>query len=211
MPGIHPITHVEIICGPMFAGKTSEGITRGFTFAEINGGKCLVLSHLKDVRPEITGESGVSSHSKLVANLPIDGFHHEATDCLLSTLDTMLDCDFFTISKIVSIILDEAQFFNPVDVEKFVRLVHRLKLARHLYVCGLDGDLNQKAFNDWISRILPLSDNIRKLSAYCMHRGDAPDGGFCNADAKFTKRRLDAPDGDIGGSERWTAVCRSHL
>lgn len=196
-------TTVEIICGPMFAGKTSMCVSKGATIADVNKGKCMFLAHSSDCRPEITNDLGVSTHS-CIKLLP-ENFIVIKTSRLMDTFET---CDIEDSCPVVSVVIDEAQFFDPEDLEAFVRLVVSLRLMSHVFIGGLDGTGSQGMFTDWVSRVLPVCTSIVKLSAVCVAPTEG--GEMCGGVALFTKRVKGAPEGDVGGAERWMAVCKEH-
>ncbi len=205
------MTTVEIVTGPMFAGKTSEGIRRGATLADVYKGKCLFLTHCLDDRPDITCKLGISSHSAVNSSLPKDKFTVIKTNNLVRTIQIFNATEKEERENIMSIIVDEAQFFDPEDIQQFVNLVVRNHLVRHLCICGLDGTGDQKPFTDWISRVTPMAERIVKIAAICMSRIDEG-GNVCGKDAYFTIRKCNnAFAGDIGGAERWIAVCKAHM
>ena len=69
-------------------------------------------------------------------------------------------------------------------------------------MCGLDGDSNQAKFGH-ITDLIPLCDKVKKLKSVC---------NLCGNKAIFTKQKLSNADTsnqiDIGGSEKYIAVCR---
>jgi thymidine kinase len=72
---------VELIIGPMFAGKTTELINRVASM-ELASQRCLVLKYSRDVR---YSQSAVATHNMRL---------HEAVpcDCLLPNLPKALKC-----------------------------------------------------------------------------------------------------------------------
>jgi thymidine kinase len=104
------------------------------------------------------------------------------------------------IKQYDSFFIDEGQFFPDLYtiVKKLVD-IHR----KHVVVSGLDGDSNRNMFGD-IIKLIPISDSVDKLSAYC---------NKCNNGtiAPFTKK-INGSDNliEIGGSDKYIPVCRGH-
>ena len=63
-------------------------------------------------------------------------------------------------------------------------------------VAGLDRESSGKTFGP-MGELLAQADVVHKLNAYCR----------CGFRAHQTRRKLDAPEGMIGGSERYESVC----
>ena len=96
--------------------------------------------------------------------------------------------------------IDEGQFFPDV-VERCERWA---ATGKTVIVAALDSTFQRKPFND-ILGLVPLAENVTKLSAVCAH---------CRGDASFTKR-LRAGDEEqrgelrIGGADMYVATCRA--
>jgi thymidine kinase len=75
---------------------------------------------------------------------------------------------------------------------------------KHVVIAGLDGDSNRNKFGDLIS-LIPISDTVDKLSAYCNKCNDGTYG-------PFTKKLNDSNNNviEIGGKDLYIPVCRNH-
>jgi thymidine kinase len=141
------VGRVELIIGPMFAGKTTE-LLRRIERAELAGRRCVVMKSNRDTR---YSEESVVTH---------DLQTHVAIPCdhLMNHFDRCLESD--------TIGVDEGQFFP--DIVQFVEgLCVR---GKTVIVAGLDGDFRRKPFGrilDLISR----SESLTKLSAVCTITG----------------------------------------
>lgn len=136
-------THLSIIIGPMFSGKSSELIRR-VKRAKIGKKKVLVLKPIIDTRYSV---SRIESHDGL------------AIDCINSELSL----NIFSINENYDLIaIDEAQFFK--GLYNFVK--KQLNLKKEIIVAGLDGDYRRKKFGE-ILDLIPLSNEVIKLSAIC--------------------------------------------
>ncbi len=174
---------LELIIGNMFSGKTTELIRRINREKSIKK-KILLINHSSDTR---YSTDSIVSHDFI------------KVECLSTA--NLLDIETKTLKMYDSVFIDEGQFFP--DLFDFVEhLVDGMK--KHVVVSGLDGDCNRNPFGD-ILRLIPISDSVDKLTAYCSMCKD----GTC---APFTKKLTDdnEPIIDIGGGDKYTSLCRKH-
>jgi thymidine kinase len=175
---------LELILGPMFAGKTSalQSIIRRH---EALGIKCAVYKPVTDTR---YGEDFyIYSHDKTkVAALPI------------TYLTQQQRHEPYTISKLI--VIEEGQFFD--DLYDFVlKAVERD--GKHVVVGGLDGDCFRKPFGQ-ILQLIPLADRVTKLNSLCKGCGDGTIGLFT---FRTTKSKEIV---EVGGSDSYMPLCRKH-
>ena len=105
------------------------------------------------------------------------------------------------IQQYDSFFIDEGQFFtdlyntvlNLVDVHK-----------KHVIVSGLDGDCFRNPFGD-IIKLIPISDTVDKLTAYCKKCNNGTIGPF----SKKLNNNVNVVI-DIGGNDKYIPVCRHH-
>lgn len=176
---------VEVICGPMFAGKTDELIRklRKMEYADIE----YVI-----FKPKIdTRQKNIQSRNNL---------SREAIE-IVSAFDIL---DFLMTSKKTFdvIAIDECQFFNS-DLVAVCDL-----LAKHGYVvivAGLDRDFKGEPFGP-IPNLLTNADYVTKLTAICDQ---------CGAEASLTQRLINgepasyySPSIQVGDAESYRARCR---
>ena len=173
---------LELIMGNMFSGKSTELIRRINKTKSINK-KIMVINHASDTRNKM---NVVCTHDNNKINcIKLNSFANFNTDL---------------ISQFDSYFIDEAQFFpdlytfvvNLVDVHK-----------KHVVVAGLDGDTCRNNFGD-LHKLISVCDTVDKLCAYCTR---------CNNGtlAPFTKKKENnSLLIDIGGSDKYIAVCRYH-
>lgn len=171
---------IEVICGPMFSGKTEELIRR-VKRAQIAKQRLQIFKPAIDVRYD---ETKVVSHSsQTVSSEPVE----KAVDILLNLKDT---------TRIVAI--DEVQFFDQ-DIVKVVR-----KLADRGYrvICaGLDLDYRGVPFGP-MPMLLALADNVQKIQAICTVCGAPATRSQRLTDATATVL--------LGETDAYEARCRSH-
>src|SRR5918997_5297143 len=98
---------LEVIAGPMFAGKTEE-LVRRVRRAQIAGRAALVVSHELDVR---SGPGRVASHSGLEAES--------------YTVGSAAEIPGLVEPSTVLVAVDEAQFFGGALVDVAVELADR--------------------------------------------------------------------------------------
>lgn len=144
-----PVGRIELILGPMFAGKTTELIRR-IRRAELGWKKCIIIKYSKD--PEINPKKLIKTH---------DMEEYLAIPCndLQSMLCECLEYDVIGI--------DEAQFF-PNITEFTDKLAF---IGKTVIVAGLDGTFQRKPFGK-ILNLIPHAETIVKLSAICKSSGD---------------------------------------
>lgn len=179
---------IDVIIGPMFAGKTSELLHR-VNQAHDNGLRVMLLKSEKDSRyssKHIVTHNGESKGCFSVRNL---------ADVKTRYSKEYAECHVVAI--------DEAQFFK--DLVDFCQMAAD-KDDKHVVIAGLDGDFLRKRFGQVVD-LLPIADSVKKLSAKCH---------FCAKNgtsypAIFSLRITAIEDQEhIGGAEAYVAACRKH-
>jgi len=174
---------IEVVCGPMFSGKTEELIRR-VKRAQIAKQKVQIFKPTVDDRYH---KSDIVSHSsQAIQAVPV-----------LSSLD-ILD-SVFDSTRVVAI--DEVQFFDD-DIIKVVA-----KLARRgvrVICAGLDQDYKGKPFGP-IPHLLAIADSVNKVHAICTVCGAPATKTYRKSDCENTKQLL------VGESDLYEARCRSHI
>jgi len=176
---------LELIIGPMFAGKSTEAVVRILDLKERGIPHC-VFTSCHDTRYDSCGQS-ICSHSGL--RLPALG---------VTELSSILALP--QVSDASHIIIEEAQFF-PELYTVVMELVEGK--GKHVLVFGLDGDSERRPFGK-ILDLIPLADRYTKLRAECRLCGDG-------TAALFTKR-ISGGTGQVcvGGEDTYKPVCRKH-
>lgn len=187
---------VEVVCGPMFAGKTEE-LLRRVRRAEVAGRRVEVVGHVLDTR---RGTGTVSSHSGLA--IPSRTARDAADLARLVHDGGPLDL----------VAVDEAHFFGPDLVDVVQRLADD---GLVVVVAGLDVTFDARPFEP-LPTLAALAERVDKLTAVC---------AVCGEDAAFHVRvapeATAAGDGPrdplvpvaahVGGAESYEARCRAHL
>ena len=177
---------LEVIIGPMFAGKSSAILQRVKREQSI-GTKTLIVTSCLDTR-YTEDVNLVKTHDSQVFSA-----------VALSSMRDILELKEFKEASLV--VIEEAQFFEGLYSIVKVAVEY---CKKHVIVVGLDGDSERRPFGE-ILQLIPLCDKVTKLTALCK---------MCSPvkrDALFTKC-IGAKDGQVcvGGNEKYEAVCREH-
>lgn len=139
---------IELVVGPMFAGKTTEMLRR-VDRAELAHKRVVVMKYSHDTR---YSEDQVSTHDRKM---------RLAVPCNTLMPHKALCMQYEVIG------IDEGQFFP--DVVEFSE-----ELANHgktVIVAGLDGDFRRKPFGR-VLELIAKSEFVTKLSAICTETGN---------------------------------------
>ena len=94
-----------------------------------------------------------------------------------------------------TIILDECHFY-PL---RFAYRVQTMKEEGYNLICsGIHIDCDGKAVMPTMDKLMQFADNVEILTAECVRCGEV---------VHYTKRRKDAPEGSVGGAERYVNLC----
>jgi len=142
---------IEIIVGPMFAGKTTEMLRR-IDRAELARRRCLVIKHARDCR---YSDDKVSTHDYIM---------HDAFAC------SELMPNFHLTFQYDVIGVDEGQFFP--DIVQFAEKL--ANIGKTVIVAALDGTFQRKPFGR-VLELISKCESITKITAVCRETGnDAP-------------------------------------
>jgi thymidine kinase len=183
-----PHGRLEVIAGPMFAGKTEE-LLRRVRRAAIAGRKVVVLSHALDTR---NGGSRIASHAGLDAP--------SRTAASAAEIPDLVDDGTHIVA------IDEAHFFGPDLVAVVGDLASR---GLVVIVAGLDVTFEGQPFEP-LPSLMALAERVDKLTAICtvcgsdatFHERMAPSTGA--SDVKLVTE-------NVGGLETYQARCRRHF
>ncbi|MEG3616709.1 thymidine kinase [Isoptericola haloaureus] len=179
---------LEVIGGPMFAGKTTE-LVRRVDRARIAGREVLVVSHALDDRHgpgRIASHTGLAVASRAVTRAAeIPGHLQPGT---------------------VLVAVDEAQFLGPELVDVVTGLADD---GLDVVVAGLTVTFDGRPFEP-LPSLMALAESVTRLTAVCTVCGrDAAyhvrlEGAVAGGDALTTVA------GYVGGAETYQARCRAH-
>lgn len=173
-----PEGRIELIIGPMFAGKTTELMRR--VKREIHARRlCFVIKYCQDSR---YSKDHVASHDKVTLRA-------KASVSKLSEVG-----DEWKFHEVIAV--DEGQFFP--DIVDFCRVAS--DAGKTVIVSALDGDFLRKPFGH-VCELVPLCESVTKLTAVCMmcHTKEA---SFTRRTVVSDAHVL------IGGADMYIATCR---
>ena len=177
---------IEVICGPMFAGKSEELIRRV---------KTLSYAHQKIIafKPAIDNrydKSAIASH---------DGEKYQAF--AIKSAEDILP---LVESDVQVVAIDEVQFFKDSIVSICESLADR---GVRVIVAGLDTDFRGEPFGV-MPLLLARAEFVTKLSAACTVCGCAATRTQRHEDGK--PANYDDPIILVGAKESYEARCRKH-
>jgi thymidine kinase len=176
---------IELIIGPMFSGKSSELFRR--------------LRNLRYAKKTVKlfKYSGDTRYNK--DNRNELAHSHDGVTMPAEPVDTLAHVNLDEEADVIGI--DEGQFIDGLEsVSKYFASIGKIVI-----IAGLDSDYRKRPF-ERITRLVAQAERVTKLQAVCMS---------CYAPASFSKRiSPPASDGedvveDIGGADKYIAVCRS--
>lgn len=173
---------IEVVCGPMFSGKTEELIRR-VRRAQIARQKIQIFKPAIDNRYH---ESDVVSHNSLsIEAVPVK----TAIEILYRVYDS---------TRVVAI--DEVQFFDPLILKVVSKLARR---GLRVICAGLDQDYKGQPFGP-MAELLAMADSVDKVQAVCTVCG-SPATKTCRISKEITDQVL------VGEADIYEARCRSHF
>lgn len=189
MPTIEPAIsgRVEVICGPMFAGKTEELIRR-VRRAAIARRPVQVFTHAADSRSRA---ETISSHTGLeFPSVPVA---------------TASDIAARTGAETQLVGIDEAQFFGPDLIPVAAELAAR---GIDVVIAGLDVTFTGEPFEP-LPSLMALAERVDKLTAVCTVCG--ADAIYHQRVVRASFNPLEVSPEHIGGLEKYEARCRVHF
>jgi thymidine kinase len=182
MPGV-----IEVIAGPMFAGKTEELIRR-VRRAAIARRPIQVFTHAADTRNR---SDAISSHTGL--QFPSYAIASAAE------LESLVRAD----TEIVAV--DEAQFFGPDLIPTAERLALR---GVDVLIAALDVTFTGEPFEP-VPALMALAERVDKLTAVCAACGE--DAVYHQRIAASSHGAHEVAAEHIGGLDKYEARCRRHF
>ncbi|MDD5718596.1 MAG: thymidine kinase [Candidatus Krumholzibacteria bacterium] len=172
---------IEVICGPMFSGK-SEELIRRLRRAEIARQRVQIFKHVIDARYD---SDNIVSHS--CQSLPSVAVSAAAD--ILARIDDRTEL----------VAIDEAQFFDAELVAVCDRLANQ---GKRIIVAGLDLDYRGVPFGP-MPHLICRAEYVTKQLAICMVCGDP--AGFTQ---RLTPSRDQI---QVGATGMYEARCRHHF
>jgi thymidine kinase len=181
---------LEILLGPMFAGKSSALQTRVRRHRAL-GWPVMVITHSMDKR---------YGDDPQIVNHDLQRLPAVATNMLLP----LQSHPEYATAKLV--VVEEAQFF-PDLVPFILKAVD--EDGKNALVVGLDGDAERKPFGH-VLELVPYADRVEKLTAFCHLCADGTPAIFTHAHKGDAAEA--AADGKpcVGAADKYTPMCRKH-
>ncbi|MFK5884163.1 MAG: thymidine kinase [Candidatus Izemoplasma sp.] len=176
---------IEVVCGPMFAGKTEELLRRvkRLEYAKKN---IVVFKPSMDDR---YSDSEVVSHN-----------NNRTKSVSIAKAKQILD---FVDSETDVVAIDEVQF---LDAEAVAIIEYLASRGVRVIVSGLDKDFRGEPFS-FMPKLLAIAEYVTKLTAICVKCG-APATRTQRIVNEKPAKYLD-PIVMVGASESYEARCRS--
>ncbi len=172
---------IEVICGPMFSGKSEELIKR-IRRAQIARRRVQIFKHGIDARYDATS---IVSHSQ--QSLP--GIAVTDVNDIIELVDDRTEL----------VAIDEGQFFSPDIVDVVNKLGNQ---GKRVIVAGLDLDYKGVPFGP-MPQLMCTAEYVSKQLAICMTCGDP--ANFTQRLTHSTDQIV------VGASETYEARCRRHF
>lgn len=181
---------VSFYYGAMGAAKTAMALIRKYNFEE-RGMKVLLLKPSIDTREDeeiVKSRVGLSAPSESVESL----LQHNA----VSMRERLADVD--------CIIVDEAQFLTHTQVVSLAEIADNEEIAVYCY--GLRTDFQGKLF-EGSAALMASADTISEIETTCWC------GYKATHNARFNEFGivLTGKQVEIGGNDRYIALCRKHF
>lgn len=177
---------LEIICGPMFSGKSEELIKR-LRRAKVAQKQIATFKHSFDT--ERTNTEQITSHNGNI----IDAI----------SISNSQDIFKYVTPATQVVGIDEIQFFSKDIISVVMEL---LNAKKHVILAGLNLDFRSIPFAP-MPTLIAIADEIVKLTAVC---------NDCGNDAYFSQRMIngtpapfDSPVVLVGAREQYEARCRN--
>jgi thymidine kinase len=181
---------LELVVGPMFAGKSSALLTIVRRHRAL-GWSVFVITHAMDTR--YSTEPHIVNHDR-------ECIPATATDKLTPLLETSA----YQEARLV--VVEEAQFF-PDLVAFILQAVDRD--GKHAVVVGLDGDAERRPFGQVLD-LVPYADRFTKLTAFCHLCADGTPAIFTHAHREDAAVSTAEGKPCVGAADKYTPMCRKH-
>jgi thymidine kinase len=178
---------IEVVCGPMFAGKTEE-LLRRVRRAVIAGRRVVVVGHALDTKH---GGARLASHV---------GIEHPSV-----TAASVAELERAVLPGTEIVAIDEAQFFGPELVPLASTLAAR---GLTVIIAGLDVTFDGRPFEP-LPSLMALAERVDKLTAICSVCGEDAVFHVRVAPSRSTSAEVIAEH--VGGTELYQARCRRHV
>lgn len=176
----------------MNAGKSTVLLQSSYNYQE-RGMRTLLFAPALDTR---AGYGRIQSRIGLAS----DAHPIRAADNLFAAVR-----DAHAAQPVACVLVDEAQFLAPAQVDQLAEVVDRLDLPVLCY--GLRTDFQARLFPG-SAALLALADNLIELKTICHCGRKATMNLRVTEDGRAVKEGAQV---EIGGNDRYVAVCRRHF
>jgi len=185
---------LEIIMGTMFSGKTSYLLNKIALFVELNL-KVLYINIDFDDRSELE----FSTHNPIFNNVDFKNKNKMNENLTMSKVRDFSNIAFESYDIVM---IDEAHFFD--DIIKFTKKL--LDNKKHVIIATLIADYKGNKFGKVLD-LIPICDEVVRLESYCIECSKQKKINKAIYSKRITKNKESI---DIGGSDKYVAVCREH-
>jgi len=185
---------LEIIMGTMFSGKTSYLLNKIALFVELNL-KVLYINIDFDDRSELE----FSTHNPIFNNVDFKNKNKMNENLTMSKVRDFSNIAFESYDIVM---IDEAHFFD--DIIKFTKKL--LDNKKHVIIATLIADYKGNKFGKVLD-LIPICDEVVRLESYCIECSKQKKINKAIYSKRITKNKESI---DIGGSDKYIAVCREH-
>lgn len=181
---------LELLLGPMFAGKSSALLSIVRRHRAL-GWSVMVITHAMDRR--YGDDPQIVNHDQ--QRIPAT-----AVDKLVPLMET----DEYISARLV--VVEEAQFF--ADLVPFVQKAVDVD-GKHVVVVGLDGDSERRPFGRVLD-LVPFADRISKLTSFCRLCSDGTPAIFTHAYKEDARSSTAEGKACVGAGDKYMPMCRKH-
>ena len=196
----HHDGYLEIILGTMFSGKTSYLLHKISVMTELNL-KVLYININFDDR----SNDNYSTHNPFLNSLDYKNKEKILQNLTMIKINNLMKINNELIENIDIVMIDESQFFS--DLIEFTNIL--LEKKKNVFIASLIADFTGGKFGLALD-LIPICDSVIKLNSYCSE---------CVKNKQYNKAIYSKKNEDnfnkqnkidIGGSDKYTAVCRFH-
>lgn len=175
---------LDIIIGPMFAGKSTELIKR-IRKLNVLDKKYISIKPIIDNR---YAEDKIVSHN------------NDRINCYcFDTIEDFINNNNYNVNTLNTVFIEEGQFFPDLK-EGVLRLIEDFDC--NVVIVGLDGDSNRNKFGQ-ILDLIPYCDSCTKITALCKRCNDGTPAIFSHRNNSNTNQI------EVGAAV-YEALCRKH-
>jgi thymidine kinase len=195
-------SYLKVIIGPMFSSKSSTLLSEINRYKYVTD-KILVINSVLDKQ----------RHSDMEINaqgLGVMKTHDSKTfpAIMVENLSELKSNKFFNSKYDYAdiIVIDEGQFYK--DLCTFLHYeLHNLQYNKMFIVAGLSSDFHMLPIGD-ITKIIPMADEIIKLSALCVYCKDGTPASFTKL---INNEYTNSSNVIVGAKESYSPCCRKHF